>query len=201
MVCEQFLVGKGGGCGHLFQMPCPAEFVGEKFEVLFNDFVVNRRMMPIALYRGPTDENEALQYYVYAVPRRSAELHETDRIFVFGSAAQLQKEGRVEFDAIETRNSSVTTRETNAASSRDIQQQRVDPTSPAKSGGGNPPAARVPVPFNASSMFTEHNNAGKKRPVAGKKRPVSLPVPGIPVGAASMFTEHSNHQETRMGTM
>eukprot|EP00606_Chrysophyceae_sp_TOSAG23-5_P000096 GSChrysophyteH2.ASY1.ANO1.1748.1 assembled CDS len=88
VICEKFV------CGQLSQtMMCvelPKDLVGFKFIDLFRLFIFNQ-VVVLGLYRGPMPSLGSTLSYVYTSPPRNAVLHAGDRVYVYGTNANLDR--------------------------------------------------------------------------------------------------------------
>ena len=88
VICEKFV------CGQLSQtmmcMELPKDLVGFKFIDLFRLFIFNQ-VVVLGLYRGPMPSLGSTLSYVYTSPPRNALLHAGDRVYVYGTNANLDR--------------------------------------------------------------------------------------------------------------
>ena len=88
VICEKFV------CGQLSQtmmcMELPKDLVGFKFIDLFRLFIFNQ-VVVLGLYRGPMPSLGSTLSYVYTSPPRNAVLQAGDRVYVYGTNANLDR--------------------------------------------------------------------------------------------------------------
>jgi hypothetical protein len=77
-----------GGFTNLSQQPIPPQFIGRTVSELLSYLLSSEDALPIALYRYPSPENNAVFPYVFANPPPSTRLCVGDRMFVLRHRSQ-----------------------------------------------------------------------------------------------------------------